>query len=289
MTDWSLNVMPGTPVRRGGKRPSPKLNLRWWKSTLIVACRYSSVIIVQCPGGMAPCLVCLSLAISITKGKRQRAELWLMPGRTDWFWLSVRVCEMVLQVRVCPNFNTGARGTSHIAVAASVTTIKLLAKTQMKDNHVAAGNLKYGTPPPPSASVVHNVRTPNGRTTLDFLHFPIRRRYSILDLRSGSFLLNSSEAVRDAATEVACTQRRLLICSLTHHTRLMRLRWCLRTKAVLQCEWKDEQSRRNNCESCWSCCWSSRSKSRVTFLFTQSFGGCRSESPSSSSHGYCLD
>lgn len=30
------------------------------------------------------------------------------------------------------------------------------------------------------------------------------------------------------------------------------------------------------------------SKSSVTFLFTQSFGGCKSESPSSSSHGYCL-
>lgn len=30
------------------------------------------------------------------------------------------------------------------------------------------------------------------------------------------------------------------------------------------------------------------SKSSVTLLFKQSFGGCKSESPSSSSHGYCL-
>lgn len=103
------------------------------------------------------------------------------------------MCETVLQVRVCLNSNSRARSISHIAVAAGVTAIKLLAKTLMKDTHrkkntnVAAGNLKYGTPPPPSASVVHNVKTPNSRTTLDFLYFPVQRSYSILDLRSGSF------------------------------------------------------------------------------------------------------
>lgn len=127
-----------------------------------------------------------------------------MPGRTDWFWLSVRVCEMVLQVRVCLNSNSRARSISHIA--AGVTAIKLLAKIQMKDTHRKKtqmwqqGTWKYGTPPPPSASVVHNVKTPNSRTTLDFLYFPVQRSYSILDLRSGSFgfeLVWSSPWCRD--------------------------------------------------------------------------------------------
>lgn len=219
MTDWSLNVMPGTPVRRGGKRPSPKLNLRWWKSTLIVARRYSSVIIVQRPDGMVPCLVCLSLAISITKGKKT-ANRAVTNARPHWLvltecpcvrWFCRYVCVWTLThvpgaYRILPSLQVWQQSNYWLKHRWKTLTGK---KTQMWQQ----GTWKYGTPPPPSASAVHNVKTPNSRTMLDFLYFPVQRSYSILDLRSGSFgfeLVWSSPWCRDWSCVYTATVADLL-------------------------------------------------------------------------------
>lgn len=103
----------------GCKGLSSKLDLWWWGSTLIVTCRYSSVIIVQCSSGMVWRLARLSSATSITKVKRTRTELWLMSGFTDWFWLSVLMWkELSVHICVCVCLHVclqksmrGARGT----------------------------------------------------------------------------------------------------------------------------------------------------------------------------------
>lgn len=170
--------MLGKRVRRGGggKRPSPKLNLWWWKSTLIVACRYSSVIIVQCPGGTVSVSGLSILSHLNHKGKRRGTELWLMSGRADWFWLSVRACKSLV-MHVCVRgwecvcaFYAGAcekRRSTAYCHCWRCGNNRLLAKCRWKTFMRQQGtwNMEFKT-----------VKTPSGRTTLDD---PVRRPASL--------------------------------------------------------------------------------------------------------------
>lgn len=218
-----------------------------------------------------------------------------MPGRTDWFWLSVRVCEMVLQVRVCLNSNSRARSISHIAVAAGVTAIKLLAKTLMKDTHrkkntnVAAGNLKIWH----SSSTICLCRSQRQNTKQpDNAGFPLFSRTAQLQYLGSAvgFLWFWTHLKLSVMPRLKLRVHSDCCWSAVWH---ITQDWRVSDDVLQQRQCCNVNEKMSNPD--WRIAKVAGvavgvpvSKSSVTLLFTQSFGGCKSESPSSSSHGYCL-